>query len=281
MNLLKSKSLLLIAILLLSSLVASAQPWKGMWTVNKTYTLKISDETKKSFHFALDFDNGLAKAEGDAIIKGNTALHKNSNNCQIKFELGNKVVRVKVIPNKKFKNCYSVAFNGIYKATQSYADFFAELNQQAGIETKTEPEPEVQTFESFWKEFQAAVAKGDKNKVADMSNFPLVELEEVGSGNPSYSDRSISDFNQYTFKKYFIDKSILKVIASTNATKLKLGKLSKKWFEDDDGNKVGKLLIEGMPIYTLKIGNKKSTVLSFAYINGKFLLFMVEFHNPE
>jgi len=146
--------------------------------------------------------------------------------------------------------------------------------------SKTDAGPE---FAKFFDEFKAAVLAGDANKLADMTKFPLLELEEVGSGNPSYSDRTKEDFFKYTVKNYFTDKKLIKQLASALPNKLKSTKLSgKQWFQDDDGNEVGKSLNDGQPIKTLKIGTKKEwTQYTFSQINGKYFLIMLEYHNPE
>ena len=133
-------------------------------------------------------------------------------------------------------------------------------------------------FKKYWKEFQTAVAKGDKNKISKMTNFPLVEVTEVGSGGESYADRSISDFNQYTFKNYFLDKATVKAVSSTKHDKLKKRKLDKTYYYDE----AGMHLADKMPVITLKIGGKKEwTILTFASISGKYALVIVEYHRPE
>jgi hypothetical protein len=138
-------------------------------------------------------------------------------------------------------------------------------------------------FVNFWSEFKAAVVAKDANKVSEMTYFPLIALEEVGSGNEMYFDISKNDFLKYQYQNYFSDKKTISTFSSTKYEKLKTIELNgKEFFTDDDGGEVGKDLIDGMKMRELKIGNSKEwSIYRFSLINGKYLLVMLEYHKPE
>lgn len=174
-----------IAFFLISIFTINAQSWEGTWAINKNYNLKITKVTKQDFNFVFDCSNGVnvGQAEGIAKIKGNKAVYDPESICPITFEIKDKAIKVTV--NYKKKDCINdagngVYYDGLYNRTESYEEFFAEINYENTIETQTSKND----FEEFWVEFTSPMgnnAKGNiiKEEVVKNVLFPL-EINQDG-----------------------------------------------------------------------------------------------------
>lgn len=198
----------------------STGSWNGEWKLNKNYKLIISNETKTSFQFKFDCYNGgnVGQAEGTAKINGNSAIYKESNNCPIKFLNRGDIIGV-TVEQEYNSDCFLDAGNGIrYDGDYKSPNYKKEKKEKPNTSTEN-------SIESFWKEFQTAVVNGDKNKVAEMTLFPIegVELNK---------EQFIANFSKYFNKKVVekIKKSTIKNLKEDNYYASDNAKLEKSFF---------------------------------------------------
>lgn len=235
----------------------STASWNGEWKLNKNYKLIITNETKTSFHFKFDCYNGgnVGQAEGNAKINGNSALYKESNNCPIKFLNRGDIIGV-TVEQEYNSDCFLDAGNGIrYDGDYKSPNFKKEKKESNKAGTDN-------AIDSFWKEFQSAVVKGDKNKVAEMTLFPIKEPIEGGELN---KEQFISNF-----AKYF-DKKVIEKIKKSTIKDLK----EDKYYASDDAKPEKSYFLQ----LDFGAGTENAYNWSFVFVirDGKYCLIRIDF----
>ncbi|MGA2296357.1 MAG: hypothetical protein ABSG15_02285 [FCB group bacterium] len=153
--------------------MGSAQTWNGLWMYSNNVTLTITNETNKSFHFVFITDK-VKGAEGNAIIKGTTAIYKASSSITFELAIDTSLIRV------SYKNLQGRVVQLNYK--MSTEDFFKRINKETApvVETKgvlkSKPVSEAENIElqQFFGKFTKDLNLTKNN--TDNSMFSLLRM---------------------------------------------------------------------------------------------------------